>query len=97
MWQVLAVQRVEGREQMNTPRAAEDFGLQSFGAAVEVEPSPHAPLVDIDGPAPLAREAFHGILGEIALENDPHTESDRAAVLLQLYVLVGNCIGRNPH
>jgi hypothetical protein len=52
---------------------------------------------EIEAPRPMAREAFHGILGEIVLTNDEFTESDPAAVLLQLYVLVGNCIGRSPH
>ncbi len=45
----------------------------------------------------MAREGFHGILGEIVMANDACTESDPAAVLDQLYVLAGNVIGRGPH
>lgn len=67
---------------------ASEFGLDSFGVP---------PPMDADGPRPLAREAFRGLLGEIVLSNDPFTESDPAAVLVQLYVLFGNCIGRSPH
>lgn len=48
-------------------------------------------------PKPLAPEAFHGVLGECVRANDPYTESDPAAVLVTLYVLAGNVIGRGPH
>ena len=60
-------------------------------------PRPAAPSIEIDGPAPMAKEAFRGLLGEITLANDPFTESDPAAVLIHLYVLAGNVIGRSPH
>ncbi|MFA5928555.1 MAG: bifunctional DNA primase/polymerase, partial [Candidatus Margulisiibacteriota bacterium] len=45
-------------------------------------------------PAPLSEEAFHGLAGEIVHAIEPHTESDSAALLLQLLVCFGNIIGR---
>jgi hypothetical protein len=45
----------------------------------------------------MGKAAFHGILGDVVMENDPYTESDSSAVLIQSYVLVGSCIGRGPH
>jgi hypothetical protein len=83
-------------------QAAHEFGLTSLkiGApAVPVSTAPRtaAQPIEMDAPPPMARAAFHGILGEIVQANDPYTESDQAAVLVQLYVLVGNVVGRSPH
>jgi 5S rRNA maturation endonuclease (ribonuclease M5) len=48
-------------------------------------------------PTPLANDAYHGLLGRIVRAIEPHTESDPVAILIQLLVAVGNCIGRGPH
>lgn len=48
-------------------------------------------------PAPLALTAFHGLAGSIVRKIAPHTEADPAAMLVQLLVAFGNCIGRGPH
>jgi len=48
-------------------------------------------------PEPLAREAFHGLAGDIVRAVDPVTEADPAAVLMQLLVAVGNAASRRPH
>lgn len=45
-------------------------------------------------PAPMAPEAYHGPLGSLVRELDPHTEASREAVLGQLLVAYGNMIGR---
>lgn len=50
-----------------------------------------------DWPNPLAEEAFYGLPGEIVRAIEPHTESDSAALLIQLHVAFGNLIGRNAH
>jgi hypothetical protein len=41
--------------------------------------------------------ALHGPLGEIVRAIDPHTEADPVAVLADLLVSFGNCIGAGPH
>jgi hypothetical protein len=57
-----------------------------------------APLPDADQEWPrLHAAAFHGVLGEIVNAIAPHTESDVAALLVQLLVGFGNVIGRRAH
>src|SRR5215469_1277372 len=48
-------------------------------------------------PDPLAKEAFHGLAGEIVREIEPRTEADTAAILIQTLVAFGNVIGRGPY
>ena len=48
-------------------------------------------------PAPLAPEAFHGLVGEWLRLIEPETEADPAALLVQFLCAVGNLIGRGPH
>lgn len=48
-------------------------------------------------PERMRREAFHGLLGEIVDLIMPTTEADEAAILLQLIVVFGNLVGRNPY
>ena len=55
-----------------------------------------APAVAALHPAPLDEAAYHGLAGRIVRKIAPHTESDPAALLLQLLVALGNCIGRGP-
>lgn len=50
---------------------------------------PIAAVVD-DFPAPLAKEAFHGILGAIAKAVAPLTEADPGAILVQGLTIFGN-------
>jgi len=47
-----------------------------------------------DGWPQLSAEALHGRMGELVGLIEPHTESDRAALLLQSLVMFGNLIGR---
>jgi hypothetical protein len=53
-------------------------------------------LVD-DFPEPLSEVAFHGLAGDIVRRIEPHTEADRAALLIQLLITFGNVIGNNAH
>jgi hypothetical protein len=48
-------------------------------------------------PEPLPDDAFHGIAGEIAKVIEPHTEADKAAILLQVLVTFGLLVERGPH
>jgi phage/plasmid primase-like uncharacterized protein len=52
---------------------------------------------DVNWPAPLAEEAFHGLVGEIVRSIEPETESDEAAILLQSLVTFGALVGRGAH
>lgn len=45
----------------------------------------------------LSKTALYGLVGEIVRNIDPHTEADRAAVLIQTLAAFGNCTGRNAH
>lgn len=57
----------------------------SIGASARIEP------------APLADAAYYGLAGEIIRKIAPHTEADSGAMLVQLLVAFGNCVGRGPH
>jgi hypothetical protein len=48
-------------------------------------------------PAALHPDALYGLPGEIVRTIEPHTESDPVALLVQLLVAFGNCIGRGAH
>lgn len=48
-------------------------------------------------PTPLDKSAFHGLAGEIVREIEPQTESDSAALLMQVLVSFGALVGRGPH
>lgn len=48
-------------------------------------------------PAPMAEEAFHGPAGAIVRRIEPHTESDRQALLLTTLTMFGNAVGPDPH
>jgi hypothetical protein len=45
----------------------------------------------------LSKRALSGLAGDIVRTIEPETESDPAAILVQLLVAFGNCIGPNPH
>jgi hypothetical protein len=44
----------------------------------------------------LSENALFGLPGRLVQTLDPHTEADRAAILIQLLLGVGNLIGRSP-
>jgi hypothetical protein len=48
-------------------------------------------------PAPLATEAYYGVIGDWVRLIEPETEADPAALLIQMLVATGNLIGRGPH
>lgn len=48
-------------------------------------------------PAPLGRQAYSGLLGDIVQTIAPETESDPVGLLLQMLVMLGNIIGRSAH
>ncbi len=50
-----------------------------------------------DYPVALARDAYHGLAGEIVTLIEPHTEADPAALLFQLLAGFGSIIGREAY
>jgi hypothetical protein len=45
----------------------------------------------------LSEDSLYGIAGKIVRTIDPHTEADRAALLIQILAAFGNAIGRSAH
>jgi hypothetical protein len=62
----------------------------------ESEPEPEFEPTDINWPQ-LHQDALYGLAGDIVQIIEPHTESDPAALLVQLITIFGNRIGRTPH
>lgn len=50
-----------------------------------------------DFPDPPGEAAYHGLLGAVVRDLDPHTEASLAAILVQLLVGFGNMVGAGPH
>lgn len=64
---------------------------------VSVPTEPTAQDWEIPWPAPIAQEAYIGVLGDITQTLEPHTEADPAAIMLQAVAMVGHLIGAGPH
>ncbi len=74
----------------NAVKQAVDDAAQPVAQRQEIKES--------DGwPAPLDKDAFYGLPGEIVCAIEPQTESDPAAILLQVLVAFGALVGRGPH
>ncbi len=80
----------EGRQRAWQERGQQREAAPESGIAAVWTPSANT------WPEPLADEAYYGLPGEIVRAIEPHTESDPAALLLQLLVGTGNLIGRSP-
>ena len=50
--------------------------------AIERVENPQPPPQAAAAPAPLAKDAFHGLAGRIVRKIAPHTEADPAAMLI---------------
>lgn len=82
----------ETREEQNVDAST----ITASTALVQAQTAPGEPRA-YDGPpwpAPPGEAAFHGLAGEIVRRFEPHTESDSAALLVQLLVVFGNAAGR---
>lgn len=90
------VHRAEGldavRVGIEAAREPEAEPVESIQPGTETKPTDPAPWPD-----PLAKEAYHGIIGEIVDLIEPQTEADPAAILLQTLVAFGATVGRGPH
>lgn len=56
-----------------------------------------SPIERPSKPEPLDSAAYHGIAGEIVRAIGPHSESDEAALLVQLLVMLGIFLSRNAY
>lgn len=56
-----------------------------------------SPIERPSKPEPLDSAAYHGIAGEIVRAIGPHSESDEAALLVQLLVVLGIFLSRNAY
>jgi hypothetical protein len=55
------------------------------------------PFIEIsEWPKALSQEAFHGLAGEFVDMWEPHTEADRAALLVQFLAFFGHAVGHSP-
>ena len=107
---LVAVPQTEGAD-WNDIHKAEGFDAVRAGieAAREPDGDPDAGEVEPQSstkanfndptpwPDPLAKEAYHGIIGEIVDLIAPQSEADPAAILLQTLVAFGATVGRGPH
>ena len=48
-------------------------------------------------PAPLAPEAYYGLVGDVVRAMEPHTEADPASLLLGFHAAFGNALGRTAY
>jgi hypothetical protein len=85
---------------LQTPESLRSLAAHWGVKLPEMEREPGAFKDDvprIGWPEPLAREAFHGVAGDLVHAIEPHSEADPAAILIQLLVASGNLIGRSAH
>ncbi len=85
-------------------RAAAESAVRKFGKHADGQAHEQAeragPIEWADiytWPEPMRDEAFYGIAGEFVNFIEPHTESDRHAILADLLCGVSAMIGSNPH
>ena len=67
-------------------------------AALSADTTEEEVIIDIpEWPAPPDPEAFDGLAGEFVSMWEPHTEADRAALLIQFLIFFGHAVGHAPH
>jgi len=88
-------------EKLNDDIAVKDAKAIIAKAKADVEAAKNNPeddIIDIpEWPEPPAPEAFAGLAGDFVNMWEPHTEADRAGLLVQFLVFAGHAIGREPY
>jgi hypothetical protein len=74
-------------------RAGQTVDRDELQAAVDSTLADTAPA----WPAALREAAFHGLAGDVVQMIEPHSEADKAALLIQFLLVFGNVVGRGPH
>ncbi len=72
-------------------RACEWLSIKADSHSSEAECAPPVAWPE------LPEHALYGLAGEFVRAIDPHTEADRAAVLVQILAAFGNCLGRTAY
>jgi hypothetical protein len=65
--------------------------------SVEVRSLDASVITTAEWPEAPAREAYHGLAGEIVDLIKRHSEADEVAILMQTLAFFGNVVGRGPH
>jgi len=89
----LEVQLGEARLEGDSKRVNE---IEAAMAEVQAEIKPTI-ISEIDYPPPFNEAAYYGLAGEIVKSMEPHSESDPAALLLNLLTAFGNVIGQGSY
>lgn len=71
--------------------------IETAIAEAETSTASSKPTESVDSWPALDGAALHGLAGDIVKTIEPHTESDQVAILVQLLVAFGNCLGRSPY
>jgi hypothetical protein len=78
------------------PHVAAGTELETTTAEV-VEDGADRGFKPLPWPAPLGKDALHGLAGDVVYIIAPHTESDPAALLVQFLTIFGNACGRHAY
>ncbi len=73
---------------IHVPARHGDLSFNSFNSSGETADT---------WPAPLAKEAFHGLAGDVVRAVEDHSEADPAAVLFQTLAAFASAAGPSPH
>lgn len=79
----------------NTPESLRD--LINSSSSASASPSIHNSYCSRKAYPTLNEKALHGLAGEFVTTIYPHTEANKAALLVQMLVAFGNVIGRGPY
>jgi hypothetical protein len=75
-----------------------DMGLDAFGGMKARNGSKAEPASTIPAwPDPITEDGFHGVAGELVRIIEPHSEADRAALLVQFLIGWGSLATRGPY
>jgi hypothetical protein len=72
-------------------------GATASPAPAGMPPPTDPEVIPVAWPDPPARDAFHGLAGEVVDLIDPETEADRVAILAQFLAFFGNACGRHVY
>jgi len=97
---VIRVQRAEDRQRYIAAITAKWPAASRLADRLERELTalkPRTTPAMASWPEPMAKQAYHGPMGDWVRTIEPHTEADPAAILVQTLVAFGNVIGHTAH
>lgn len=102
-WQIIGWQTVTGWNLKNNPPLEEEELQNVFQSIANKEKisrigtDNNIEALHIKWPQPMAKEAFVGLAGEVVKTIEPHSESDRVALLINFLTGFGSVIGDQAH